>query len=193
MPATSVPSRRRAYPAAVVAAVVVVASVLAGCSDGAAGGPTALGVSAGPAASVPPAVATPAVRAAPTRSRASAVLHRWDRGRAEAFAAGDLAALRRLYVPGSAAGTADARTLRAYLERGLRVEGMRMQLLAVEVLEERPGRIRLRVTDRLTGAVAVGPRGRVRLPSDAASTRVVELVRRDAGWQVASVSAPGST
>lgn len=195
MPVSSVPSRRRARPSGVVAAAVVavVAPVLAGCSGGAAGGPSALGVSAGPVASVPPAVATPAVRAAPTRTRASAVLHRWDQARAEAFAAGDLDALQRLYVPGSAAGTADARTLGAYLERGLHVEGMRMQLLAVEVLQERPGRIRLQVTDRLAGAVAVGPRGRVQLPSDAASTRGVELVRGDAGWQVASVSAPGST
>ena len=185
MPASSVPSLRLA--AVVVAAAV--ASVLAGgCSGGSVGRPAAGPVGT---ATAPPAAATTAVRAAPTPSRASAVLHRWDRARAEAFASGDLAALRRLYVPGSTAGTADARTLRAYLERGLRVEGMRMQLLAVEVLEERPGRIRLQVTDRLTGAVAVGPRGRVRLPSDAASTRVVELVRRDAGWRVAAVSDRG--
>lgn len=66
-----------------------------------------------------------------------------------------------------------------------------MQLLAVRVLQERPGRLRLRVTDRLTGAVAVGPPGRVRLPSDTASTRVVVLVRRGGGWQVAEVSDPG--
>lgn len=91
-------------------------------------------------------------------------------------------------MPGSRAGTADVRTLSAYLARGLRVEGMRMQLLAVTVLEERPGRIRLQVTDRLTGAVAVDPQGRVRLPSDSASARVVVLVRSDAGWQVAGVS-----
>lgn len=91
-------------------------------------------------------------------------------------------------MPRSVAGAADARTLRAYLRRGLRVEGMRMQLLRVEVLEDRPRRIRLRVTDRLAGAVAVGAGSRRSLPSDAASTRVVELVRGDAGWQVAEVS-----
>lgn len=136
---------------------------------------------------------TPTVRAVSATSRASAVLHRWDRARAAAFAAGDVAGLQRLYVPGSAAGRRDVRALRAYLARGLRVEGMRMQLLAVQVLQERTRRLRLRVTDRLTGAVAVGPQGRVRLPTDTASTRVVTLVRRGGGWRVAAVSAPGST
>jgi hypothetical protein len=96
--------------------------------------------------------------------------------------------LRSLYVDGSAAGTSDAALLRAYLRRGLRVEEMRMQLLAVEVLREERRLLRLRVTDRLAGAVAVGEGTRVPLPRDAASTRVVEL-RRAPGepWRVATV------
>ncbi|HLN78334.1 MAG TPA: hypothetical protein VK204_14895 [Nocardioidaceae bacterium] len=125
---------------------------------------------------------------------ASDVLRRWDRARARAFADGDVAALRRLYVEGSAAGTADVRLLRGYLRRGLRVGGMRMQLLALEVVREGRGRLVLRVTDRLTGAVAVDGRTRMPLPQDAASTRVVELrrPRPDMPWRVASVreSAP---
>jgi hypothetical protein len=120
---------------------------------------------------------------------ASDVLRRWDRARGRAFADGDPAALSKLYVDGSAAGTADLRLLRAYLRRGLRVEGMRMQLLRVEVLHDDPARLRLRVTDRLTGAVAVGRGTRLELPRDAASTRVVELRRPAAGaqWRVAEV------
>lgn len=125
----------------------------------------------------------------PARLRASDVLRSWDDARSAAFASGDVAALRGLYVPGSAAGTADVRTLRAYLGRGLRVEGMRMQVLSLDVLSRDGGRLRLQVTDRLAdGAVAVGAGTGVALPADAASTRVVELVRADDGsWRVASV------
>lgn len=125
--------------------------------------------------------------ALPASFPASDVLRRWDRARASAFAAGDVEALRRLYVEGSAAGTSDARLLKAYLRSGLRVEGMRMQLLSLEVLHEDAARLRLLVTDRLTGAVAVGQGSRSRLPRDQASTRVVELRRTRGVWRVATV------
>lgn len=121
------------------------------------------------------------------------VLRSWDRARARAYAAGDLASLRALYVDGARAGTSDARLLRAYLSRGLRVHGMRMQLLGVEVLRREPGLLRLRVTDRLVGGVAVGPTGAYArgapLPRDTASTRVLELRRQLPGgrWRVAWV------
>jgi hypothetical protein len=118
------------------------------------------------------------------------VLRAWDGARSRAFAHGDLAALRKLYAPGSTAGTSDVRLLRAYLDRGLHVEGMRMQLLALEVLRRTHTRLRLLVTDRLAGAVAVGEGTRTALPSDRASTRVVVLRRTEDGgeWRVASVS-----
>lgn len=117
---------------------------------------------------------------------ASDVLRGWDAARSRAFAAGDVGSLRRLYVAGSSAGTSDERLLRDYLERGLRVEGMSMQVLALEVLHDDPGRLRLLVTDRLTGAVAVGHGTRLPLPADRASTRVVELRRSatDKAWRV---------
>ena len=150
-----------------------------------------------PSAGPPPSVPSPSafaagalVATAPTRSvPAVDVLHRWDLARARAYAAGDVAGLRALYVSGSSAGTTDARLLRSYETRGLRVQGMRMQLLAVQVLAHSPHRWRLRVTDRLTGAVAVGGGVRQPLPRDRASTRVVTLRRtsRRAPWQVASV------
>ncbi|MGH3445388.1 MAG: hypothetical protein ACRDPB_08435 [Nocardioidaceae bacterium] len=122
------------------------------------------------------------------------ILHRWDRRRSRAYADGSVAELRRLYVDGSAAGRADVRLLRTYADRGLRVQGMRMQLLSVSVLAHREGLLRLRVTDRLTGAVAVGPglvdpghRRRLRLPRDGASSHVLTLRPADDGWRVAAV------
>jgi ribosomal protein L31E len=138
-----------------------------------------------------PAPSREPVQASTRTAPAVDVLHDWDRARARAFARGDTVALRRLYTSRSRAGTADVRTLRQYVRRGLRVEGMRMQLLAVDVLEQGSDRIQLRVTDRLAdGAVAVDATSRLPLPDDVASTRVVELVRRDGSgpWQVASVS-----
>jgi hypothetical protein len=167
--------------------VLMTAGLSTGCSA----------VAPGASGSGPGAVPTPAsVHGAPVptgsrdaRSAAAEILGAWDRARARAFAAGDLAALRRLYRPGSTAGTADLRLLRAYRSRGLRIEGIRMQLLGVEVLREGRHRLRLRVTDRLAAAVAVGDRLRVPLPRDTATTRVVELRRESAGgrWQVSEV------
>ncbi len=132
-------------------------------------------------------------RAAPARTSETAalrVLHAWDARRADAWAAGSPARLRALYVPGSAAGEADVRLLRDYLARGLRVTGMRTQVLALRVLDGRPDRWRVEVSDRLAGAVVVGAGRRTTLPRDSASTRVVTLVRGPGHrWRVAAVTA----
>jgi hypothetical protein len=117
------------------------------------------------------------------------VLHRWDRRRARAYAAGDDRALRTLYVPGSTAGERDVRVLGEYRRRGFRVVGMRMQVLAVRVLAHRRGRWRLRVTDRLHQAFAVRDGKPLALPRDQASTRDITLVRAGHGrWRVAAVT-----
>ena len=114
------------------------------------------------------------------------VLREWDEARAAAYATGSVASLRELYA--ARAGASDVRLLRSYLRRGYRVEGMRMQLLAVRVLAHGPGRWRLRVTDRLAGGHAVGYGERLALPRDRASTRTVRLERgRDDRWRVVSV------
>jgi hypothetical protein len=121
------------------------------------------------------------------RERAVGVLHEWDRRRAAAYAEGDATALRRLYVPGSTAGRADVRLLKGYVARGYVVTGMRMQLMAVRVVATSADRLRLRVTDRLSEAVAVTDTDRVRLPHDEASDRVIVLCRDAGGWRVAAV------
>src|SRR4051794_16820032 len=97
-----------------------------------------------------------AARGGATTLDAPAVLHAWDERRAAAWAAADPAALHRLYVPGSPAGRADVAMLLAWRHRGLHVDGLRMQLLAVRVERRSSGRVVLRVVDRVVGAVAVG-------------------------------------
>ncbi len=78
--------------------------------------------------------------------------------------------------------------LRAWVARGLRVEGSSMQLLRVEVRRADGSRLTLVVTDRLVGAVAVGPGVRRPLPRDRASTRRIVLVRRAGEWRVVQAS-----
>lgn len=120
------------------------------------------------------------------------VLRAWDARRAAAYASGSPRRLAALYVAGSSAGSADVRVLRGYLGRGLRVRGLRMQLLAVSVVDRLDDRWQLTVTDRLAGGVAVGRGRRLALPRDRADTHVVTLMRGDDHrWQVATVTRPG--
>jgi hypothetical protein len=139
----------------------------------------------------------------PTASRPSSrsstpapvdVLRDWDRRRAAAWAEGDAGALRALYTRRSAAGEADVALLRAYAARGLVVRDLRMQVLSVRVLVDRPRRLALEVTDRLAGATAVlstDSAASQPLPADAATTRVLVLRRVGERWLVARVSSAG--
>lgn len=115
----------------------------------------------------------------------------WDRRRAQAWAVGDVSALRRLYAPGSVAGRRDARMLGEYAARGLRVRGLVTQVLAWDVVRGSPGRLRLTVTDRMVAARVVGATWSVELPADAASRREVVLVHQPGGWVVAEVRSRG--
>jgi hypothetical protein len=98
-------------------------------------------------------------------------------------------ALRELYVPGSRTGRHDRAALTAYVDRGLRVTGLRMQLLAAEVEVARSGGddLALVVTYRMTRAVARGGREPVVLPRDQATTWRVSLRRLVGEWRVAEV------
>lgn len=127
----------------------------------------------------------------PLRGEAStspaAILAAWDRRRASAWAEGDAEALRRLYADGSRTGSADVRLLHHYLRRGLAVEGLRTQVLALRVVERSSSRLVVVVTDRVVGGRAVG-RGApspITLPADRASTRRVVVVRQGGQWLVA--------
>jgi hypothetical protein len=158
-----------------VCLALTVTVALGGCSSEPADG---LHLPAGPVSSAE----------APSRTvQALAVLHRWDRQRAAAYAAGDAVRLRRLYVPGSAVGAADVRLLRRYAERGLVVSGMRRQVLRVHVRRWSRDRLVLRVTDRLVGAVAVAGRRRTLLPSTTVHRWELRFVRSGRRWLVALV------
>jgi hypothetical protein len=113
------------------------------------------------------------------------VLRAWDARRSRAFARGDGAALAALYVPGSRTGAADRAVFRGYRQRGLRVTGMRIQVLAATVLRESERRLVLLVTDVLVDAVAAdGSELRWALPHDRPSTGRVVLVKSQGGWRV---------
>lgn len=123
------------------------------------------------------------------REQALTVLREWDARRAEAYAAADVTALYQLYAEGSVAGANDTAMLRRYAARGLRVTGIRTQLLAADVQRFSATSVRLKVTDRMVGARAVGPYETVDLPRDRASTRTISFVRRDDSWVVDEVRA----
>lgn len=162
----------RISPALVPALVATLCALLVGCIE----------QGRQPSTPAAPANASPTTFT-PT---AATVLREWDRARAAAYAAGSISRLRRLYVPGAGAG--DLRLLRSYVRRGLVVDGMRTQVLALEVLEESPREVRARVTDRLVGALARGHSGSMALPRDAPTTRDLTLRRIGGRWLMAAVS-----
>ncbi|WP_244928719.1 hypothetical protein [Nocardioides sp. W7] len=128
-----------------------------------------------------------APEAVPARAEAAAVLADWDRRRAAAWAAGDPAGLGRLYTPGSRAGREDVAMLRRWVDRGLRVTGLRMQVLDVRADNRQGPRWELVVTDRLAGGQAVGRRTRTALPRDGWSTRRIVLEQTRGEWRVGAV------
>jgi len=130
----------------------------------------------------PSAATQPADRAQQTQ--ALTILRAWDARRAQAWAAGDVAGLRRLYTPGSASGASDCADLKQYVDRGLVVEGMTTQILAASVVSFEPEHVVLDITDRLAASTAVGDGGRFKLPGTQAQELTVELVRQHGVWLV---------
>ncbi len=120
-----------------------------------------------------------------TTSGTARILADWDERRAAAWAAGDVGALGGLYVDGSRTGAADVGLLRHYLARGLTVEDLRTQVLALDTVAQSPRRLVVVVTDRVVGGRAVGGGSAVALPADRASTRRIVLVRAGERWLVA--------
>ncbi|WP_183100916.1 hypothetical protein [Nocardioides pelophilus] len=116
------------------------------------------------------------------------VLRDWDRARSAAWARGDTAALRRIYLVGSRVGAQDVAMLQRWVDRGLRVRRIAMQVLAVELRVRTARRIVLDVTDRLADAVAVplGGGGGTALPRDGLTTRRLVFRLTGAGWVLAA-------
>lgn len=138
----------------------------------------------------PPAVVDRALVADRPEVKAARLLRAWDGRRSAAWAAADSTALDALYVVGAPAARAERQMLRAWSERGLRVEGLTNQLLRVEVLDHRHGRWDLEVVGRLEAGRVLSDTGPdLALPYDAARTTRVVLVRGSGGkWVVESLS-----
>lgn len=136
-----------------------------------------------------PAHADDASRPPRAEVEALTVLRAWDRRRSRAWASGDPASLRALYAVGSRSGRRDRALLAAYADRGLRVTGLRTQVLGLRLSGCAADRLRVVVTDRMLGGVAVGRHVRTRLPTDRPSTWTVSLVRASGEWRVAEVQA----
>ncbi len=117
------------------------------------------------------------------------ILRGWDERRATAYAEGDLRALDALYVRGSRTGARDHRMLRRYVDRGLRVAGLRTQLLRAQVLRHDRRRLVVVVTDRLLPATAAGDGADARLPGGGPRSRKVTLRASTQGWRVAETVA----
>ena len=115
------------------------------------------------------------------------VLHDWDAARALAWARGDPVALAGLYQPGAATGRRDVALLRRYLARGVRLHGMRMQVLSARTVVRSQARLRLVVVERFAGAYAADAAGVRVVPAGVPVTRVIDLRRPADRWLVVAV------
>ena len=171
---------RRLLPSLAIATafcLVLTAALVA--LRGSSGEPSDPGSAGAGAAAAP---RTDATASAGPGSTAVRILAEWDDARSRAWARGDPSGLRTLYAPGSRTGALDAARLRRWTSRGLRVTGLRTQVLSLEVTARGHGRLDLVVTDRLVGGRAVGADSVIPLPVDRASTREVRLRRTKQGW-----------
>jgi hypothetical protein len=122
--------------------------------------------------------------------RWAAVLDRLDASRAAAFAAGSPSALEEVYVPGSPASRRDESALRRLARSGLRVDGLRLDTVALRVLRESATTVRLQVTDVLAAHRLVDRDGGVlqERAGRGEATWAVTLSRVDGRWRVYDVA-----
>ena len=124
------------------------------------------------------------------RAHGLEVLRSWDARRAEAYAAGDVAGLRRLHVPGSPLARQDVAVLRRYRERGLRVTRLEQQVFSVDVHEAGARAVTMTVVERLARTpVRRSERpqsgsGQWVLPASGFELRTLRFERAAAGWRL---------
>jgi hypothetical protein len=116
------------------------------------------------------------------------VLTGLDDARAKAYTHLRPALLRRVYAPGSRVLRHDRGLLLRYRQRGLRVVGLRVRVLALRASARREGRVVLHVRDQVTAGIVVGATGRRRLPADAADARTITLRRSGGRWLISEVA-----
>jgi hypothetical protein len=179
------PMARTTVAVAAVIVVAAVALVIAGLVRSAPGEEHR--TSPAPA----PVVPRPSTMTITEAASAVSVLRDWDRARSAAWSSGDVGALRRIYRDGSRVGAHDVAMLRRWVDRGLRVRRLTMQVLSVELRVRSDRRIVLDVTDRLADAIAVpvaGGAGTV-LPRDGLTTRRLVFRREGGDWLMAAAYA----
>lgn len=149
---------------------------------------TAAHAAAPTAGDMSPAAGPRPARSHPQR-RWYVVLARLDARRERAWRRGSTALLAQVYVAGSAELALDSAHLRAYLARGLRVEGVSLDVRRLRVVDAHEGMVRLRVVDELGPVRATTADGRTRrLPTDLPTAHIVELRRQDR-WRISRITA----
>lgn len=133
-------------------------------------------------------VPSEAPRAPKQQDVAVRVLHDWDARRARAWASADTSGLRDLYTLGSGAGRRDVEALRAWRDRGWRVEGLGRQVRRFEVVAADQGAVTVRLTDRLVGAVARQEGRERRLPVGEFRERTLRWQRIAGVWRLAGAT-----
>lgn len=124
----------------------------------------------------------------PVEASAVDVVRAWDAHRSQAWASGSLADLEGLYVDGSKAGRRDVAMLRAYVDRGLVVDGLAVQLISVEEVRRGAESLVVDVTDRVHGGTVVGDGVEQALPRDGADTRRLVFRLVEGQWVVERVA-----
>lgn len=153
----------------------------------------------------PPAPVDPVATAGgPDRTDWIQVVTDLDLARSRALAQGDPALLDQVYLPGSAAGAADAATVAGLAAQGLRVVDGRHDVVSVEVLDDEPlpdppagegaatADIRLAVVDTLTARPVLDGTGRQVGATTARGQerRILVLAATGAGYRISAVQ-PG--
>lgn len=131
---------------------------------------------------------TEAAAADPREAPAVEVVRAWDAERSRAWAAGSLEELEELYAEGSRAGQRDVAMLRKYVDRGLVVEGLDVQLISVEEVRRGEESMVLDVTDRVHAGTVVGAGVDQSLPRDGADTRRLVFRLVEGEWLVERVA-----
>ena len=168
--------------------MVAVLLVTAGCRHPDTVSPPASPLTKAPAALAREDGVAPHGRTA--RDHGLGVLRSWDARRAEAYSAGDVAALRRLHVPGSLLARQDVAVLRRYRERGLRVTRLEQQVFSVDVHEAGARAVTMTVVERLARTSVrrserrQGGSGQWVLPASGFERRTLRFEREAAGWRL---------
>lgn len=117
--------------------------------------------------------------------RYRAVLEELDERRAEAYAAADPALLTRVYTPGSDLLDEDQKTVRAYQQAGVRLEGLRYTYQKLSVDSAGDDRVVLTVTNRREGFTQIDASGaRTEQPPGDPVRQQITLVRTAGGWRI---------